>query len=172
MNPDFNLKLRLKATRNILFLNYKPLDESLGQKAVDNVIVGEKVEKEYDFKCEKIIKLMFETEKNLLKIIPQKNTIDLSRALAPRLQKLQLRTELSIIEILKQKMLDSGKKSEPSVGNGENVDFDAENGNVELEREGNNLEGDGMWEESVGGERGLKEFDGKMYEYVSWVDSI
>jgi hypothetical protein len=131
MNPDFNLKLRLKATRNILFLNYKPLDPTLGQKAIDNVIVGEKVEKEYDFKCSKIINAMFETEKNLLKIIPQKNTIDLSRALAPRLQKLQLRTELSIVEILKQKMLENGKNTDFGVNNGENVDFDAENGNVE-----------------------------------------
>ena len=172
MNPDFNKKLRLKATRNILFLNYKPLDTTLGQKAIDNVIVGEKVEKEYDFKCEKIIKAMFDTEKNLLKIIPQKNTIDLSRALAPRLQKLQQRTELSIVEILKQKMLDIGKPSEPSV-DGENGDFDAENGNVELERDGNNLEGeaDAIVEEVIG-ERGQKEFDGKKYEYVSWVDSI
>jgi hypothetical protein len=113
MNRDFNLKLKNKATKNIQFLNYKPLDESLGQKAVDNVIVGEKVEKEYEFKVEKIIKAMFDTEKNLLKIIPQKGTIDLSRALAPRLQKLQLRTELSIVDILKRKMNDAGKLTEP-----------------------------------------------------------
>jgi len=89
MNADYNKSLRKKANINIKFLNYKPLDESLGTKSQDNVIPGEKIEKEFDFKIEKLIHGMFENEKNLLKIIPQKNTIDLSRAMNGRLQRLQ-----------------------------------------------------------------------------------
>lgn len=87
MNINYNANIRMKAKKNIYFSNYKPLDENLGEKSEDQVIIGDKIEKEYNFKIDKAVRNMFENEKAPLKIIPKKSTIDIKRKLAEPLQK-------------------------------------------------------------------------------------
>ena len=172
-DPEYNKCLQKKAKRNIKFQNYKPIDTTLGAKGEDNVIIGERVEKEYDFKVEKTIRNMFDSEKNLLKIIPQKNTIDLARALSGRLQRLQLRTEVAIVEILKEKININETDSKENLNeNGSEDKERGQEGNQE-EQNGINDNQDKMFEEDLlQNGRNLKDFEGKKYECIKWIDTI
>lgn len=105
-----NFPLNLSSSKNtdlsnyrpIYFRNYMPND---GNFLTEKSTYFEKIleiEKSYEKKVKKSVKEFLNIEKNPLSIVPKKNNIDLKRNLAKKLEKLNKKTEISILEIIKE----------------------------------------------------------------------
>jgi hypothetical protein len=86
--------------REITFKNYIPYDKNFKIETLTFFNNVNEFEKAYDKKVRKAVKEFINLEKNPLNIVPKKNNIDLKRALAGKLEKLNRRTEIAILEII------------------------------------------------------------------------
>lgn len=86
---------------DILFRNYIPNDETFIVSRLPYFDLVKEVENNYNKKVRKYIKSFINLEKNPLNIVPKKNNIDLKRNIADKLSKLSRKTEIAILEIIK-----------------------------------------------------------------------
>ena len=105
-----NISLNLSSTKNnnqdnlvqIYFRNYLPTDKGF---LIDKLQYFEKVseiEALYEKKMRKSVKEFINLEKNPLNLVPKKNNSDLKKNLAKKLEKLNRKTEIAILEIIKE----------------------------------------------------------------------
>eukprot|EP01016_Furgasonia_blochmanni_P013624 TRINITY_DN1697_c0_g1_i2.p1 TRINITY_DN1697_c0_g1~~TRINITY_DN1697_c0_g1_i2.p1 ORF type:complete len:196 (-),score=39.36 TRINITY_DN1697_c0_g1_i2:401-928(-) len=118
-NNDENMEdesARRKPAKEIFFLNYVPSRDTFRSKdrmqskfstTVQNIERGlrEQVQTSIDS--------FLNEERGPLNIIPKRSNIDLKRHLAPKLEKLQKRTELALVELLSKYLL--VRQSQPSL---------------------------------------------------------
>lgn len=102
--------LRKQAKRNMKFVNYVPQDASLGEKAPTEILQPERLEKEQSLRIEKMVRAFYADTRAPLKIIPKKSTLDIETKLKPVMEKLQLRTEIGIVSILKDQLATQKKE--------------------------------------------------------------
>jgi hypothetical protein len=89
------------ADRDIKFKNYIPSDkENFQVERVTYFTSVESIEKAFEKKVKKAVREFVNLEKNPLNIVPKKNNLDLKRSLAGKLEKLNRRTEIAILEII------------------------------------------------------------------------
>jgi hypothetical protein len=108
--------------RPLTFKNYIPSDPNF---MTDKLIYYEhiiEIENNYEKRMRKIVKEFLNLEKNPLNIVPKKNNLDLKRNLAFKLEKLNKRTELAILDMIKlnlqnQKEEIVNEKNEEKEGN-------------------------------------------------------
>jgi hypothetical protein len=86
--------------REIRFKNYTPSDKDFKIEPLGYFSSVSEIEKSYEKKVRKAVKEFINLEKNPLNIVPKKNNIDLKRALSNKLEKLNRRTEIAILEII------------------------------------------------------------------------
>jgi hypothetical protein len=86
--------------KEIIFKNYIPSDKSFRVETITYFNTITDIEKNYDKKVRKRVKDFINLEKNPLSIVPKKNNIDLKKALTSKLEKLNKRTEIAILEII------------------------------------------------------------------------
>lgn len=105
-----NFPLNLSSSKNtdlsnyrpIYFRNYMPNDENFPTEKLTYFEKIFEIEKSYEKKVKKSVKEFLNIEKNPLSIVPKKNNVDLKRNLAKKLEKLNKKTEISILEIIKE----------------------------------------------------------------------
>ncbi len=86
--------------KEIVFKNYIPSDKEFRVETITYFNTISDIEKDYDKKIRKRVKDFINMEKNPLNIVPKKNNIDLKKALTAKLEKLNRRTEIAILEII------------------------------------------------------------------------
>lgn len=93
-----------QAKRTLKFINYVPIDASLGEKAPTEILQPERLEKEQSLRIEKMVRAFYADTRAPLKIIPKKSTLDIETKLKPMMERLKLRTEMGIVTILKEQL--------------------------------------------------------------------
>jgi coiled-coil domain-containing protein 12 len=88
--------------KEIIFRNYIPTDPNFILEKLSYFDIISTVEKGYERKTRKCIKDFINLEKNPLNVVPKKNNMDLKRNLAPVLERLNKRTEIAIMEIIRE----------------------------------------------------------------------
>jgi hypothetical protein len=105
-NFPFNLSSSkntdLSNYRPIYFRNYMPNDENFPTEKLTYFEKISEIEKSYEKKVKKSVKEFLNIEKNPLSIVPKKNNVDLKRNLAKKLDKLNKKTEIAILEIIRE----------------------------------------------------------------------
>jgi hypothetical protein len=104
----------------ISFKNYIPLDPNF---LIEKLEYYEKIidiENNYEKKMKKSVKEFLNMEKNPLSIVPKKNNVDLKRNLAVKLEKLNKKTELAILEMIK---VNIQKQKDEFESNNDNLNF-------------------------------------------------
>jgi hypothetical protein len=91
--------------REIRFKNYIPTDKDFKIETIKYFTTINEIEKAYEKKVRKAVKEFVNLEKNPLNVVPKKNNIDLKRSLAGKLEKLNRRTEIAILEIISKVFL-------------------------------------------------------------------
>lgn len=86
----------------IYFKNYIPLDPDFPIDRLPHFEKIAQIENYYERKMKKGVKEFLNLEKNPLNIVPKKNNIDLKRNLAQKLEKLNKKTELVILELIRE----------------------------------------------------------------------
>ena len=86
--------------KEIFFKNYIPYDKNFPNEPLIYFNMISDIEKNFDKKVRKKVKDFINLEKNPLNIVPKKNNIDLKKALCLKLEKLNRRTEIAILEII------------------------------------------------------------------------
>lgn len=94
------------------FLNYTPLNQALKGQEVNTIADISVIEKTAQIRIKSSIEQFLNEEKGTINIIPKKPNIDLKRHLQPKLEKLNKRTQLAIIELLREKFGLSKKEGE------------------------------------------------------------
>jgi hypothetical protein len=146
------------------FQNYHPIDDSLGHPARLSIIQPESYEAETGLRMEKFTRAFYSDHSQPLKVIPQKSTLDLEKKLLPRKERLKLRTEMAIVELLREKLLgevpskENGKEEE-AVINGNSMNFE-ERAEIERVRRLQAVEENPKIKET------------RMFEEVLWVDEL
>lgn len=90
--------------RDISFKNYIPNDENLKIEKLTHFDRIKDIENKYEKKVRKFIKEFINLEKNPLNVVPKKHNSDLKKHLAKKLEKLNKRTEIAILELIKENM--------------------------------------------------------------------
>jgi hypothetical protein len=88
--------------RPMYFRNYMPNDENFTLEKLTYFEKISEIEKNYEKKVKKSVKEFLNLEKNPLSIVPKKNNVDLKRNLTKKLEKLNKKTEIAILEIIKE----------------------------------------------------------------------
>jgi coiled-coil domain-containing protein 12 len=118
LESDFPMNLSKKRNsdlsnyRTIYFRNYIPTDQNF---LIDKLPYFEKiseVEKNYEKKVKKGIKEFLNLEKNPIDLVPKKINIDLKKNIAKKLEKLNKKTELAILELIKENIEKQKKEFE------------------------------------------------------------
>ncbi len=118
LESDFPMNLSKKRNsdlsnyRTIYFRNYIPTDQKF---LIDKLPYFEKiseVEKNYEKKVKKGIKEFLNLEKNPIDLVPKKINIDLKKNIAKKLEKLNKKTELAILELIKENIEKQKKEFE------------------------------------------------------------
>jgi hypothetical protein len=109
--------LKRQAKRSLNFVNYKPIDGSLGSQKHEGL--QEVKDNEILLRMDKMIRAFYGDTKEAIKIIPKKSTLDLEQKLKQKFDRLKLRTEMGIVSILKDKIL-AEKRGNPDEDNQEN----------------------------------------------------
>ena len=86
--------------KEVIFKNYIPFDKNFRIEQITYFNTISEIEKNYEKKIRKRVKDFINLEKNPLNIIPKKNNIDLKKSLTSKLEKLNRRTEIAILEII------------------------------------------------------------------------
>jgi hypothetical protein len=86
--------------REIIFKNYIPNDQNFIVERVKYYEEIERIESGIEQRIRKAVKDFISLEKNPLNIVPKKNNIDLKKNLSKKLEKLNRRTEIAILEII------------------------------------------------------------------------
>lgn len=106
------ISLNLSNTRNnnkndlvqIYFRNYIPNDKNFFIDRLEYFERISEIENLYEKKMRRSVKDFINLEKNPLNLIPKKNNSDLKRNLAKKLEKLNRKTEIAILEIIKENL--------------------------------------------------------------------
>jgi coiled-coil domain-containing protein 12 len=104
------LSLNLSSTKNnnkddlvqIYFRNYIPNDKNFLMDKLQYFEKISEIENHYDKKMRKSVKDFINLEKNPMNLVPKKNNSDLKRNLAKKLEKLNRKTEIAILKIIKE----------------------------------------------------------------------
>jgi coiled-coil domain-containing protein 12 len=96
--------------RQIVFRNYIPNDKSLPVERIHFFDRIYSIENYYEKRMRRAVKDFINLEKNPLNIVPKKNNADLKKNLGKKLEKLNKKTELAILEIIKENIQKQGKE--------------------------------------------------------------
>jgi len=86
--------------KQLIFKNYVPINPSFPVSKLPYFDQVNEVEERYVKKVRKAVKDFINLEKNPLNIVPKKNNVDLKKSLAGRLDRLNRRTEIAILDII------------------------------------------------------------------------
>jgi len=122
------LCLNLSSTKNdsendivhIYFRNYIPNDKNFVLDKLQYVEKISEIENHYEKKMRKSVKDFINLEKNPLNLVPKKNNSDLKRNLAKKLEKLNKKTEIAILKIIKENI--NKQKAQISTSNNDEID--------------------------------------------------
>ncbi len=106
------ISLNLSKTKNnnkdtilqIYFRNYIPNNKNFLIDKLEYFDKISEIENQFEKKMRKSVKDFINLEKNPLNIVPKKNNSDLKRSLAKKLEKLNRKTEIAILEIIKENL--------------------------------------------------------------------
>jgi hypothetical protein len=98
--------------RTIYFRNYIPTDQNFLMDKLPYFEKISEVEKNYEKKVKKGVKEFLNLEKNPMDLVPKKINIDLKKNIAKKLEKLNKKTELAILELIKENIEKQKKEFE------------------------------------------------------------
>ena len=84
----------------LVFKNYVPINHSFVIAKLPYFDQINCIEEKYGKKVRKAVKEFINLEKNPLNIVPKKNNIDLKKCLSSKLDRLNRRTEIAILELI------------------------------------------------------------------------
>jgi len=154
------------------FLNYMPMNKNLKQGQFNPANRTKEIEAHYKYLMNEIISDYLTEERKPLNILPKKSNNDLKRALNKKFAKLNKRTEIAIVELLREKIsgININKQNQEEVkpeavnkgGKSKRDDVEYESGEDEkadYEEERNDEGGASLLEKMQLQEKALKESD-------------
>ena len=86
--------------KSLVFKNYVPINQAFKIAKLPYFDTVNEIEDRFAKKVRKAVKEFINLEKNPLNIVPKKNNIDLKKFLSSKLDRLNKRTEISILELI------------------------------------------------------------------------
>jgi coiled-coil domain-containing protein 12 len=102
----------LKHLKEIRFQNYMPLNPKFQHLEVNHSGAIKSLEEASLQRNQEVIDSFLQEEQGTLNIIPKKPNVDIKRNLQPKLEKLNKRTQMAIVELLKEKLGKNEPKDE------------------------------------------------------------